>query len=106
MTVFRKITQQAARAAGYIRYGSCRDLRVHAAAAGLTALAWWGILYPELCFTDNTYECVTVSDGKEIEEETDWQDLFRAGGDEIVIKSRLVEWIGQKITGKCGEPGR
>lgn len=77
------------------------DLRLRAAMTGVFALAWWGILYPELCFTDSTYTQVIVVDGQEIEvEQSDYRDFLRSEGDEIVIKSRLLEWIEQKISKK------
>ena len=77
------------------------DLRFRAVMTGTFALAWWGILYPELCFTDSTYTQVIVVDGQEIEvEQSDYRDFLQAEGDEIVIKSRLLEWIEQKISKK------
>lgn len=81
--------------------GYC-DLRLRAAMMGMFALAWWGILYPELCFTDSTYTQVIVEDGQEIEAEDqpDYRDFLRAADEGIVIRSRLLEWIGQKINKK------
>ena len=77
------------------------NLRLRAAMTGMFALAWWGILYPELCFTDSTYTQVVVEDGQEIEvEQPDYQDFLQVEGDGIVIRSRLLEWIGQKINKK------
>lgn len=93
------------------------DLRLRTLMTGVLALAWWGILYPELCFTDGTYEKVTASeeladeaenenrrgdsgaDGEaEREEAYDGSaDILRAKPGEIVIKSRLLEWLAQKI---------
>lgn len=75
-----------------------RDLRVRTAAAALSALMWWGLLYPELCFTENTYEQIIVVDGVEvILEETDYRDLLEASDDEIVFRSRLLEWLEEKF---------
>ena len=74
------------------------DVRLRMAAVSVFALTWWGILYPELCFSDNTYAQVDVVDGQEIEtEQSDYRDILNASGDELVIKSRLFEWIEQKI---------
>ena len=28
------------------------------------AFAWWGLLYPELCFTEDTFRQVIVEDGE------------------------------------------
>lgn len=73
------------------------DLRLRAAAVGALAFAWWGLLYPELCFTENTCEQITIVNGEEIEaEETDYRDILGASGDEIVVGSRLLEWLEQK----------
>ena len=74
------------------------DMRLRTAAVGVFALAWWGIFYPELCFSDNTYTQVEVVDGQEIEiEQSDHQDILNASGDEIVIKSKLLEWIEKEV---------
>ena len=78
----------------------CSSIRLQAAATGVFALVWWGVLYPELCFTDNTYAQIITMDGQEIEaEQPDYRDVLNAAGDEIVIKSRLLEWLEEK-TGK------
>lgn len=75
------------------------DLRFHAAAVGVFAFVWWGLLYPELCFTDNTYEQVIIVDGEEVEtEQSNYRDVLGASGDQIVVKSRLWEWIEHKIS--------
>lgn len=73
-----------------------RDLRIRTAAVVMFALTWWGVLYPELCFTESTYEQIMVVDGQEIIlEETDIEDILNATGDEVVVKSRLLEWLEQ-----------
>ena len=75
------------------------DMRIRTAAVAVFALTWWGILYPELCFTDSTYSQIDAVDGQEIEaEQPDYRDILNASSDEIVIKSRLLEWIEQKIS--------
>lgn len=75
-----------------------RDARLRTAAAGVMALAWWGLLYPELCFTDSTCAQVTVTDGQEIEAgQADYRDVLNATGDEIVVGSRLLEWLQEKM---------
>lgn len=75
-----------------------RDMRLRTVTAGVFALTWWGILYPELCFSDNTYTQVDVASGQETENgQSDYRDILNASGDEIVIKSRLLEWIEQKV---------
>lgn len=75
------------------------DLRLRSAAAGVFALVWWGLLYPELCFTDGTWEHAVVVDGQEsVAKGTDCQDILAAEADEVVIGSRLLEWLEQKIS--------
>ena len=73
------------------------NLRIQAAAAGAVACVWWGILYPELCFTDSTYEQVIVDDEEVDAEPENFRNILDASGDDIVIKSRLLEWIVQRI---------
>ena len=77
------------------------------------AAVWWLVFYPELSFIDGTYELVLTEHEKQIK----WIDgsdsdidltadisgedllsgLLHAGKDEIVIESRLLEWLsGQR----------
>lgn len=73
-----------------------RDLRIRTVATVMFALTWWGVLYPELCFADHTYEQVIIVDGEEfILEEKDYRDILNAAGDEVVVRSRLIEWLEQ-----------
>lgn len=77
------------------------NLYFRAVAAGIFAVVWWGVLYPELCFTETTCEQVAVVEGQEVEsQQTDYTGILEAAGDEIVIRSRLLEWIEQKIDEK------
>lgn len=62
-------------------------------AACVFAAAWWGIFYPELCFSEET--CVKVQ--SEFAEETDAFAAWWASGDEIVIRSRLWEWCEENL---------
>ena len=68
-------------------------------AACLLAAVWWGILYPELCFTEETCEAVildeTRTDG--LTGEITAAKVWGASGDEIVISSRLLEWCEEKL---------
>lgn len=76
--------------------GYC-DIRLRAVATGILAFIWWGVLYPELCFTEDTYQQIMIVDGEETAvDEADYRDLFGAAGDEIVIKSRFLEWLEQR----------
>ena len=77
------------------------DLRLRMAVVSIMALGWWGILYPELCFTESTCAQVIVSQGQEIvTEQTGYQDILNASGDEIVVRSRFLEWLEQKKSKK------
>ncbi len=82
-------------------------------AACMFATAWWGIFYPELCFSEDTCAVVQIEEtqGENEEaqgqngrvqnrsdrrrsrsEEIDAADIWQASGDRIVIRSKLWEW--------------
>ncbi len=74
-----------------------RNVRLRTALLLVFALAWWGILYPELCFTEDTLQQVIVTDGGiRSVEEADYREIMDAAGDEIVIGSRLLEWLEER----------
>lgn len=65
----------------------------------LFAAVWWGIFYPELCFTEETCEAV-IEDEKQMNGlpgETMAAVVWDASGDEIVISSRFLEWCEEKL---------
>lgn len=73
-------------------------------AACVFAAAWWGIFYPELCFSEETCVRVQTETVQETDEETqtglkkiDAADVCRASKDEIVIRSRLWEWCAENL---------
>ncbi|MDE6600899.1 MAG: hypothetical protein K2N39_04830 [Lachnospiraceae bacterium] len=69
-------------------------------AACLFAAVWWGIFYPELCFTEETCEAVT-SDGTQsdgVPEQIEAAEVWRASEDEIVISSRFLEWFEENLS--------
>ena len=75
-----------------------QDLRIRSAAAFVFAFVWWGALYPELCFADGTCVEVSVCDGQEtVTGQADYSDIMDAEGGDIVLGSRLLEWLEQKI---------
>lgn len=75
--------------------------RIRSLAVTVFAVAWWGILYPELCFTEETFEQVIVTEAcQEMTQQEVYEHLLAASGDEIVIKSRFLEWLDEKIAGK------
>lgn len=60
---------------------------------GVLACVWWGLLYPELCFTENTCQPVAIVDGKEVAVELkDYKDFLTADEDQIIISSKFLEW--------------
>ena len=75
-----------------------RDLRLRAVVIGAAACVWWGVLYPELCFADGTYERTAADadceNGCAAADSAD--GILRASGDEIAVCSRILEWIGQR----------
>ena len=76
--------------------GYC-DLRLRAAFTIILAFTWWGVLYPELCFTKDTFLKITVTeDGESMPEEADYREIMNASGDDIVIRSRLLEWLEEQ----------
>jgi len=76
------------------------NLRFRTAVIAVFAFVWWGVLYPELCFTKETCEQVIIVDGEETEaQQEDYQGILEASGDEVVIKSRFFEWLEQRKSG-------
>lgn len=68
-------------------------------AACLFAAVWWGIFYPELCFTEETCEAVTSDETQadSLPGEIQAAEVWGASGDEIVISSRFLEWCEEKL---------
>ncbi len=62
------------------------------AALGVMALVWWCVFYPELCFPEDTYEVV---DNEKTAEE-DYPPILEVDDEQIVIGSRLLEWLKNK----------
>lgn len=86
----------------------CRSSQRFRLRAGMTcmfAAAWWGVLYPELCFTEETCQTVaaagaemsSVSEDKKqnVKEQISYQELWKCTGEDIVVRSRLIEWLEQ-----------
>lgn len=68
-------------------------------AACLFAAVWWGIFYPELCFSEETCEAVTSDEIQtdSLPGEIETAKVWDASGDEIVISSRFLEWCEDKL---------
>lgn len=64
-------------------------------------ILWWGLMYPDLCFMEGTYETtVGISAGllEKQEEKTDeeaFKELLEAGPDRIIIKSKIMRKLIQ-----------
>lgn len=76
-------------------------LRIAGASVGVIALVWWCVLYPELCFPQDTYEVVyETKEAEGIEDATEesvtYPSILQADDEQIVVKSRLLEWLRQK----------
>lgn len=65
----------------------------------LFAAVWWGIFYPELCFTEETCEAVIADETQtdSLPGEITAAGVWDASGDEIVISSRFLEWCEEKL---------
>lgn len=82
-------------------------------AACVFAAVWWGIFYPELCFSEETCALVQTEKAQDESKETQrqaerwWKQsgleeidaaaVWRASGDEIKISSRLWEWCEENL---------
>lgn len=73
---------------------------------GTFALLWWGVLYPELCFPEATYEIVNDQDedvnhaknkdAKKTSLPLDGESCYGmldADEGQIIVSSRLLEWL-------------
>ena len=77
----------------------------------VVGVMWWGLVYPELCFMEGTYELaavtaadvlegqISVEDLEEIENREDFEEwkelkgiegLFEAGPGKIIVKSKIM----------------
>ena len=96
--------------------GNKHYLKVAGAAVGVAALIWWCVLYPELCFPRDTYEAVYETQKNDVLDTADsivdtadgnmesvteisgvYPDILKADDEQIVISSRLFEWLSRKI---------
>lgn len=61
----------------------------------MSAFVWWFLLYPELCFPEDTYEIVYEEQGMEEDctDEEIFSRLMLSDEGQLVIKSRILEWI-------------
>ena len=89
------------------------NLKIRAWMTVAFAASWWGILYPELCFTEATCQAVVIEECAVAEDQQDdmckkktqqedlrqptYREMLETTGDEVVVKSRFLEWMGQYI---------
>ncbi|MDE6318996.1 MAG: hypothetical protein K2M22_04710 [Lachnospiraceae bacterium] len=66
-------------------------------AACVFAAVWWGIFYPELCFSEETCALVQTETAQDESMVIDAAAVWRASGDEIRISSRLWEWCEENL---------
>ncbi len=64
-------------------------------AAGALVFVWWGVLYPELCFPQDTYDIIYEMQEEEISEDDMYRQILGADGEQIIVTSRLHQWIKQ-----------
>ena len=59
-------------------------------------LCWWGFLFPELTFTEDSLRVVyTEEDATELNQDQ-WEkyvEFLSANPEQVKIKSRLLEWL-------------
>ena len=64
----------------------------------VSAFVWWFLLYPELCFPEDIYEI--VYEEQEMEENCSEEEIFSqlmlSDEGQLVIKSRILEWLKKK----------
>lgn len=81
----------------YKRYGFLKAA-ITWVVTGMTAFVWWFLLYPELCFPEDTYEI--EYDAEEFEEALSDEEIYDmlmfSDEGHIVIKSRILEWLKKK----------
>ena len=89
------------------------NLKIRAWMTVAFAASWWGILYPELCFTEATCQAVVIEECAVAEDQQNdmckkktqqedlrqptYREMLETTGDEVVVKSRFLEWMGQYI---------
>lgn len=81
----------------YKRYGILKAA-ITWVVTGMTAFVWWFLLYPELCFPEDTYEIeYDAGESKEaLSDEEIYDMLMLSDEGHIVIKSRILEWLKKK----------
>ncbi|MBQ7360269.1 MAG: hypothetical protein IJW63_09255 [Lachnospiraceae bacterium] len=59
-------------------------------------LCWWGFLFPELTFTEDSLRVVYAKEEVELNQDQ-WEkyvEFLGAEPEQVKIKSRLLEWLG------------
>ncbi len=62
------------------------------------AMAWWGVFYPELCFTEETCEAVRMGESEAGAGQIDAEEIWWADSGEIVISSKFLEWCKEHLS--------
>ncbi|MBR3606078.1 MAG: hypothetical protein IKL51_00655 [Lachnospiraceae bacterium] len=56
----------------------------------MMSMMFWGILYPQFSLTENSYLCL---ENRERNPEQDFFQILGAKKGELVVKSKLWEWL-------------
>lgn len=64
-------------------------------------IMWWGLVYPELCFMEGTYEIATdtavgvLAEQKGLSDEEALKELMEAGPEKLIVKSKIMRKLSQ-----------
>lgn len=62
----------------------------------MMTLGWWSIFYPELCFSEDIFQPVQREERDAVLNRQEGKYIFRDSGEEVVVTSRLWEWITEQ----------
>lgn len=79
-----------------LKWKDCLRLIITGVFTGMSACVWWFLLYPELCFPQDTYEIVYETQEEENCNEDIYNQLMTADDGQIVIQSKILEWLKKK----------
>ena len=63
----------------------------------LMSVMFWGILYPQFNLTEDSYHCLQK---QEKNPEEDFLSMLNAQKGEVIIKSRIWEWVKKEAENK------
>lgn len=74
-------------------YMECQRFRLKAGMTCMFAAAWWGVLYPELCFTEETCQAVITADGETDLRQSDGLEAIEQTGEEQLVQRDAAQQI-------------